>query len=340
MSPKEAAIAEQRSSALAYFGACATFVSAGPTLIKLNNHLLNQMNFPFPIALSALGVGFSALISRALLGSGLIKFQQPQLASSWNFTLTNALPNAALAAMTLALGNSAYVYLSVSICTMLKALTPAITLGLLYLMRIESPTRTEMGCVVLITVGTIVSTRGSVKLSTLGLALQLGANCAEALRIVLAQRLLANMKLPLLEMQYHVAPLQLVCLLGSSLLVELNEPEKRAVACSALSAHPWLFSAAGVLGLLVQLAGLLTVKIAGSVAVKLLGIARGAALVLFEATFASADARPDATQLASYATSVFSFVLYTHVRLNRTPESAAAAAANGGAQQKAKQKAK
>ena len=130
---------------------------------------------------------------------------------------------------------------------------------------------------------------------------------------------------------------------GFAILTNLNSPGAEASVRSSTCVPKLtlrLFSAAGVLGLLVQLAGLLTVKIAGSVAVKLLGIARGAALVLFEATFASADARPDATQLASYATSVFSFVLYTHVRLNRTPESAAAAAANGGAQQKAKQKAK
>ncbi len=60
------------SSTVAYLGACAIFVSAGPMLILLNNQLLHQFQFPFPIALSALGVFFSAVASRMLLTLGVI----------------------------------------------------------------------------------------------------------------------------------------------------------------------------------------------------------------------------------------------------------------------------
>ena len=302
---------------LAYLGACAIFVSAGPTLILLNNRLLHQFKFPYPIALSALGVFFSALVSRLLLSLGFIKFERPELKSDWKFALTSAYPNAALSALTLALGNSAYVYLSVALCQMLKALTPAITLALLFLLRIETPTRPEMACVMLLTLGTLVATRGDISLSALGLALQLGANFAEASRIVLAQRLLANMRLPLLEMQYHVAPFQLLCLLTTSFIFELRTPGARQIALDSLQKHPLPFAAAGMLGLLVQLAGLLAVKIAGSVAVKLLGIARGAALVLFEAFFADTTTRPSTGQLGGYGASVCAFVAYTWIRLHR-----------------------
>ena len=99
--------------------------------------------------------------------------------------------------------------------------------------------------------------------------------------------------------------------------LEFRDPADRAAAAASVAAHPMSFFAAGTLGLLVQLAGLLAVKCAGSVAVKLLGIARGAALVLFEAAFASEGARPAPGQLGGYGVSVAAFGVYTWVRLKR-----------------------
>lgn len=118
-------------------------------------------------------------------------------------------------------------------------------------------------------------------------------------------------------MQYHVAPFQLLCLLTTSFIFELRTPGARQIALDSLQKHPLPFAAAGMLGLLVQLAGLLAVKIAGSVAVKLLGIARGAALVLFEAFFADTTTRPSTGQLGGYGASVCAFVAYTWIRLHR-----------------------
>jgi hypothetical protein len=301
---------------LQYLGACGVYLFAGPVLILLNNNIIHEHQFPYPILLSAFGVAFAAAISRAMLGAGVISFTQPSLLGSRRFRLISAWPIGALSALTLALGNASYVYLTVGTCQMLKAFTPAITLLLLFALRIESPTTAEMGCVVVITLGTAASTRGEIALSRIGLALQLGANFAEAARIVLSQQLLAQQKLPMLEMQYHVAPPQLACLLVASALLELREPADRAAALAAATAAPLSFLAAGVLGLGLQVAGLLAVKIAGSVAVKLLGIARGAALVLFEAARATDPAtRPSTMQACGYTTSCVGFLVYTWMRL-------------------------
>jgi hypothetical protein len=67
-----------------------------------------------------------------------------------------------------------------------------------------------------------------------------------------------------------------------------------------------------------QVAGLLAVKLAGSVALKLLGIARGAALVLFEVARAhdgTADTPPTLLQLGGYGASLGGFVAYTWLRV-------------------------
>ena len=271
--------------------------------------------------LTALGPAFAAVTAYLLLGIGAIKFTKPELLTSRRFRYASAWPIGALSALTLALGNASYVHLSVATCQMLKAFTPAITLMLLFALRIDFPTMAEMACVVAITIGTVMTSwGGEIALPAIGLVLQLGANFAEAARIVLSQQLLSERRLPMLEMQYHVAPPQLAALLISSFILELDTPSERQKALDAMLAAPWPFVAAGVLGLGLQVAGLLAVKIAGSVAVKLLGVARGAALVLFEAA-TMPDTAPSPIQLCGYGTSLTSFVVYTWLRLRVAPSS-------------------
>ena len=133
-------------------------------------------------------------------------------------------------------------------------------------------------CVLLICLGTAIASYGELGLSRLGLLLQLGANLAEASRVVLSQRLLATHRLPLLEMQYHVAPCALLsprpspaphgamfaatsslrcagqaaCLLCASALVELDDPAARSVAAAVVLANPGSFLLASALGLGLQ----------------------------------------------------------------------------------------
>jgi hypothetical protein len=295
----------------------ALFLVSGPSLILVNNQLLREHGFPYPIALSACGVGLSALLARLLCALGLVRFTRPDLVGNRRFLLRSALPIGALSALTLALGNSAYVYLSVATCQVLKALTPSMTLGVLYLLRVEEPSRFDTLCVLVITAGTIVAVHGEIALPPLGLALQLLANLAEASRIVLAQRLLSGLQLPLVEMQYHVAPWQLLCLLGASAVLEINTADRVDAALTSVAAHPALFGAACALGLFLQFAGLLVVRTAGSVAMKLLGVVRGAGLVAFEVVFGSADSRAEVLsplQLAGYAVSLSAFVAYNLLR--------------------------
>ena len=84
VAPKPATSASN-NNILAYVSACTIYVAAGPILILLNNTILHEHRFPFPIALSALGVGFSALVSHTAFGLGILSFKQPQLKSNGFF---------------------------------------------------------------------------------------------------------------------------------------------------------------------------------------------------------------------------------------------------------------
>ena len=202
--------------------------------------------------------------------------------------------------------------------------------------------------------------------------------------MVLSQQLLASLKLPLLELQYHVAPsqasppphthtptptptptlpsgsesggwlrhrlsphprprpsphpnprpspplapaptpalAQAACLLLAALLFELNSEADRAAALTSLVAHPLSFLAASSLGMVMQVATLVVVRVSGPVTVKLLGIVRNAAIVLSEVARGNTPGTPQ--QLAGYSLSLAAFGCYTRLRMQGTNKSKAA----------------
>ncbi len=303
---------------LVEIAACATFMVAGPALILLNKKLLSGGEggggkFPFPIALTAFGPLFTAIVARALLGLGAVRFEQPKLARSWSFYLQSTLPIAVLSGLTLALGNAAYVHLSVATAQILKTLTPAMTLAVSYALAVDRPSARVCGYVLVICMGTAIAAQGDIALPPRGLALQLGANLAEALRVVLSQWLIAKQRLPLLEAQYHVAPSQAGCLLLASLALELRDPASRAALVAAVAARPFAFLAVSALGLVLQFAGLLAIRVLGSVTMKLLGIARSAALVLFEVLRGNEPA--SLRMIVGYSISLGAFAVYSRLKM-------------------------
>lgn len=90
----------------------AVYMAVGPALILVNKHILSELGFPFPIAVSALGqlaswavalLAFRLVRSHALANEALI---------SWRFYLTNMAVVGAASAGALAFGQGVYLYLS------------------------------------------------------------------------------------------------------------------------------------------------------------------------------------------------------------------------------------
>ena len=70
--------------------------------------------------------------------------------------------------------------------------------------------------------------------------------------MVFSQQLLAARRLPLLELQFHIAPSQAASLLIAAAWLELSDASTRAAALSAVAAHPGKFFLASCLGLTLQ----------------------------------------------------------------------------------------
>ena len=132
-------------------------------------------------------------------------------------------------------------------------------------------------------------------------------------QVWLAQRFVREQRLPLLEAQYHVAPSQAGCLLLASLALELRDPASRAALVAAVAARPFAFLAVSALGLVLQFAGLLAIRVLGSVTMKLLGIARSAALVLFEVLRGNEPA--SLRMIVGYSLSLGAFAVYSRLKM-------------------------
>jgi len=79
----------------------------------VNKHILVDLNFPFPCAVATLGISGTSLISNLALK--LMQLRQPDKAPtavSWGFYWTYIVPAGLCLALSMQLGNTAYLYLS------------------------------------------------------------------------------------------------------------------------------------------------------------------------------------------------------------------------------------
>lgn len=145
--------------------ACVAYALVGPSLVMINNHILKQLSFPYPLILSCTGLVTTALVCTIILRvSGLIAARREATASSqpltpieanqreprrehpqqegiksglpqvsFEFWLRNMVPIGAAQGLTFFGTNAAYMYLTITFTQMLAAFTPTVTLVLLYL---------------------------------------------------------------------------------------------------------------------------------------------------------------------------------------------------------------
>lgn len=55
---------------------CSTYMILGPSLIMLNKYILDNLDFPYPLFLSGLGVLFSALVAFLAVKLGFVQLER------------------------------------------------------------------------------------------------------------------------------------------------------------------------------------------------------------------------------------------------------------------------
>ena len=333
-------------------GALALLVwAAFSSSIIMTNKRVYSGGFPYPCALTAVGSGFSALAAAlfarvasavASSSSPLFRLRSPrELLLSPTF-LSWVLPVAVATALSMALGNFPYLYLSVSFIQMLKASSPAWTLVLAAAAGLEKATAALAASVGLIAAGTaatvlfqeqgdeggLIASEAGGSAAAFGVALTLMSCVAEAARVVGAQVLLQKQQqqkrrkqqqpppppLNALESLVYVGgPASLLLLLASLLLREGGSPRGLFLAAAAFARRrPTTALAAVASSAAVNLASVVAVALTSSLTFKVSGCAKNAAVMALAA--AEHGDRVTSGQVGGYALATLGFVAYACVK--------------------------
>lgn len=284
------------------------FVSSG--IIVVNKMILVDYEFPYPMAVSCLGMVFSS-VATWLGGPVFNLFARSHVMDRRTF-LTKIMPVGLSQACTMFTGNFAYVFLSVAFIQMSKSLTPVVTMLGLFIAQLEYPTSNLIASVLVISVGTAIAAWGEVRFSFVGLLLILTSEFAEAVRLVLTQYLLVGVKLEPLEGLMYMAPASMLWLALGSVVAEFPKMHANQALLIPLQ-HPGPFLLAAVSGFLVSILGFVIIKMSSALTMKVLVIVRGMALVLIGWVFMKEVITPH--QFFGYLVSLAGVVWYNHLKL-------------------------
>lgn len=301
---------------------CGLFFILGPSLIVLNNHVLNRVQFKYPILFSSLGIWGTAILSIVLKKVGIVQVEKQM---HWRFWCLRIFPLGLLSAATIATGNSVYLYLSVSFTQMLKALTPVYILLCLVAFKVEIPQRAVVIAVSLISIGTMVSSVGELKFSWTGFLLQSIADLFEGSRLVLTQILLSNNGLTPIESLYFIYPATAVSQFFMVVLYEqsaITDPVNWKVALD----NWYLFVLAIILGIAVNFVGIFVIKHTSGLMLKLIGVIRNNFLVLLAIVFLGDET--SSLQFCGYLVSIGGFIWYVTLTMGNVAEVGKARAGN------------
>lgn len=247
-------------------GLCTLFMSVGPSLILLNKYLLKDLHFNYPLFLSAQGLLFSGLLSHSMVFFNWVQLEHRDKMTT-KFWVQNILPVGLCSAATLAFGNAAYLYLSVSFIQMLKAFSPVIVMLLAVIFQVDTPSLPIIFSLFIICSGTLLTSLGEANFHLLGSLLFVLAVVTEAVKLVITQKMITSLKFGIIEGQYALAPAGATCLLFLSFIWEFPTMLRRQDYL-IIYQNPEKFISAAVMGIIIQFLTLLVIQITSSVTTK------------------------------------------------------------------------
>ncbi|KAL8223193.1 hypothetical protein R6Q57_020592 [Mikania cordata] len=280
------------------------------TVIVYNKYILDRKmyNWPYPISLTMIHMGFCSSLAYILVN--VIKLVEP-VQMTRDVYLKSVVPIGLLYSLSLWLSNSAYIYLSVSFIQMLKALMPVAVYSIGVLFKKESFKTQTMSNMLSISFGVAIAAYGEAQFNTFGVALQLGAVCFEATRLVLIQILLTSKGItfnPITSL-YYVAPCCLAFLSVPWMLVEF--PNLRDT--SSFHFDYFIFGTNSIFAFALNLAVFLLVGKTSALTMNVAGVVKDWLLIAFSWSVIKDTVTP--INLFGYVIAFLGVGYYNHAKL-------------------------
>ncbi|CAA3031070.1 probable sugar phosphate phosphate translocator At3g17430 [Olea europaea subsp. europaea] len=265
-------------------------------------------NFPFPITLTMIHMGFSSLVAFFLIR--VFKIVAP-VKMTFEIYATCVIPISAFFASSLWFGNTAYLFISVAFIQMLKALMPVAT----FLMAVICGTD-KLRCdvflnMVLVSVGVVVSSYGEIHFNIVGTVYQVTGIFAEALRLVLTQVLLQKKGLTLnpITSLYYIAPCSFVFLFVPWCLLEKPEME-----VSQIQFNYWIFFSNALCALALNFSIFLAIGRTSAVTMRVAGVLKDWILIALS-TVIFPESTITNLNIIGYAIALCGVVMYNYLKL-------------------------
>mmetsp|Transcript_25108 Transcript_25108/g.36053 ORF Transcript_25108/g.36053 Transcript_25108/m.36053 type:complete len:373 (-) Transcript_25108:407-1525(-) len=197
-----------------------SWMAHGISMILFNKVLLTTWGFKFPFFLTMWHMIFASILTQILSRTtNLLPSVKEGRVSQADY-FRKFVPMSFLFAASLVLGNSAYKFISVAFIQMLKSSTPVIVLILTFIVGREKPSIAQLGIMMIISIGVMLSTVGEVKFNMLGFIIQFTGVFCECSRCLIMDLLLSNKKIDSLSMLYYMAPISSLTLFAGFLYFE------------------------------------------------------------------------------------------------------------------------
>lgn len=300
----------------------AVWIGLSGAVILFNKYLLAVYGFPYPITLTMWHMFFCAT-----LAIGLVKSGKVQAINMDRATYIKAIvPIGACYALTLWVGNAAYLYLSVSFIQMLKALMPAAVFLVGCVFGTEKFKWPLMANMAVVTVGVVIASYGEFNFNIVGVAYQMASITCESVRLVLVQLLLQSrgLKLNPITTLYYVAP----CCFGFLLIPFFALEASKLSTDSNLSINPLLFLANAIIAFGLNMAVFLLIGKTSALTMNIAGVVKdwlliGLSVLLFKSVITGLN-------LFGYFIAFLAVCYYNYLKLQSMKASAASAAPISG----------
>ncbi|KAJ4869788.1 putative sugar phosphate/phosphate translocator [Raphanus sativus] len=265
-------------------------------------------NFPLPITLTMIHMGFSGFVAFLLIR--VFKVVAP-VKMTFEIYATCVVPISAFFASSLWFGNTAYLHISVAFIQMLKALMPVATFIMAVICGTDKPRCDVFSNMLLVSVGVVISSYGEIHFNIVGTVYQVTGIFAEALRLVLTQVLLQKKGLTLnpINSLYYIAPCSFVFLAFPWYVLE-----KPTMEVSQIQFNFWIFFSNALCALALNFSIFLVIGRTGAVTIRVAGVLKDWILIALS-TVIFPESTITGLNIIGYAIALCGVVMYNYIKV-------------------------
>lgn len=271
-----------------------------------------ELNFPYPLGLTLLHMVFSSVLCFML--TKVFKILKVEEGMTLDIYATSVIPIGAMFAMTLWLGNTAYLYISVAFAQMLKAIMPVAVFILGVAVGLEMMSCRMLLIMSVISFGVVIASYGEININWVGVVYQMGGVVGEALRLIFMEIFVKRkgLKLNPISIMYYVSPCSALCLLIPWIFLE--KPKIDANATWNFPLPVLILNSLCTFAL--NLSVFLVISHTSALTIRVAGVVKDWVVVLLSALL-FADTKLTAINLLGYGVAIAGVVAYNNHKLKK-----------------------